>query len=398
MARKVFLRLLDEHLRDARVRMIVGGETTIAGGAELADATAEPIVTLRVHDDRFFARVLSEGNLGLGESFMDGDVTVERGEMHDLLAAFLRNRVDARLRGDLGTILGVLRVQAANVLRRWQWRHVQQHYDLGDDLFESFLDDTMMYSCGYAEHPDDPLERLQENKLDRICRKLDIRPGDRLLDIGCGFGGLLIHAAERYGARGMGITTSERHCARGNANIEKRGLASQIRIELRDHRTIDGQFDRVVSVGMMEHLPRREYGRYVDRIAGALAPDGIGLVHAIGVSSATNVHDPFIQKYIFPGSGQIKLSEFADHLERRQLYIRDVENMARHYAYTAKEWLRRFRENAGRLDPTRYGGAFARMWEYYLHCAIACATGSDSTLYQVLFMKDYAAPMPLRRV
>lgn len=398
MARDVFFRLLNEHLRDTRVRVITGGEATIVGGADVADQAGSPVVTLRVHDERFYARILSEGNLGLGESFMDGDVEVVEGEMHDLLAAFLRNRIDARLRGDVRTLFGVARVQAANILRRWQWRHVQRHYDLGDDLFEAFLDDTMMYSCGYAEHPEDPLEKLQENKLNRICRKLEIRPGDRLLDIGCGFGGLLIHAAGRFGAQGVGITTSERHCARGNANIAARGLAGQIRIELRDHRTVSGQFDKVVSVGMMEHLPRREYGRYVERIANVLAPDGVGLVHAIGVSGKTNVHDPFIQKYIFPGSGQIRLSEFSGQLERRALYIRDVENIARHYALTAKEWLRRFRASAGRLDPGRYGGAFARMWEYYLHCAIACATGSDSTVYQVLFMKDYAAPMPLRRV
>jgi cyclopropane-fatty-acyl-phospholipid synthase len=393
--RAVFLRLLDASLAADAVRLLVGDEVLIAGRG---DPEAGGVVTLRVHRERFFARVLGEGNLGMGEAFMDGDFVVEHGELHQFLAALLRGRVDRQVRGDWRTAGSMLRVQAANLLRRHQWRQVQRHYDLGDDLFESFLDSSLTYSCGYALTPHDTLEQLQFQKLDRICRKLELGPGTRLLDIGCGFGGLLIHAARQFGAEGVGITTSRRHCELGNARIAAAGLDSRVRIELRDHRTVSGPFDRVVSVGMMEHLPRKEYRRYFDRIAGALTADGVGLVHVIGCTVATNSHDPFIQKYVFPGSGQVRLSEIAAQCERHGLAIRDVENLCRHYGHTALRWLENFRASAGRLDSVRYDARFRLMWEYYLHCAIAGGFASDGALWQVLFMKDHAGAMPLHRV
>jgi cyclopropane-fatty-acyl-phospholipid synthase len=329
---------------------------------------------------------------------MDGDFSVEEGTLHEFLTILLRNRIDRKVRGDPRTALQVVRVQVANLLASRQWRFVQHHYDLGDDLFESFLDETMMYSCGYEQTPGDSLEQLQQNKLHRICRKLEMKQGDHVLDIGCGFGGLLIHAARHYGVTGVGITNSRRHCERGNENIARQGLADRIRLELRDHKTVAGRFDKIVSVGMMEHLPRKEYERYFALIHRALAPQGLGLVHAVGANAPTNDHDPFTQKYIFPGSGQVKLSEMAIHLEQQGLAIRDVENIIRHYHPTAKHWLTNFMQNQGRLDPARYDKTFMRMWEYYLQCCVAAALASDAAVYQVLFTKDYAAPMPMHRV
>src|SRR5262249_20655921 len=154
-------------------------------------------------------------------------------------------------------------------------------------------------------------------------------------------------------------------------------------------------FDRVVSVGMMEHLPRVEYARYFRGIAAALEPHGSALVHVIGCTTTRNDHDPFIQKYIFPGSGQVRLTELALQGERHGMAIRDVENMRTHYAYTAKHWLERFRANRHKLDASRYGERFARMWEHYLHSSIAAGFASDGALFQVLFMKDYTRPIPL---
>jgi cyclopropane-fatty-acyl-phospholipid synthase len=393
--RGLFLSMLDRTLTDGALRVRVGSEEFVVGNRARVDPGTP---TLHVHQERFFARVLGEGNLGLGEAFMDGDWHVEHVEVWQFLELLLKNRVDHKLRGDWRAAWAVLRVQAANLLRRWQWRQVQRHYDLGDDLFESFLDSSFTYSCGYALSPDDSLEALQFQKLDRICKKLELRQGLHVLDIGCGFGGLLMHAAKHHGVTGVGITTSRRHCERGMQRIAEAGLGGQIRLELRDHRTVEGPFDRVVSVGMLEHLPRKEYGRYFDRIAQALTPDGIGLVHAIGCTAERNVHDPFIQKHVFPGSGQVKLSEFAIYCERAGLAVRDVENLCRHYGFTAKRWLENFRRNRAGLDQKRYDERFQRMWEYYLHCSIAAGFASESALFQVLFMKDYAGPMPLQRV
>ncbi|HEX5724228.1 MAG TPA: class I SAM-dependent methyltransferase [Longimicrobiaceae bacterium] len=391
-AERVFLELLDRHL-EGPLRLVVRGEPVTVGKGEGAG------VAVRVHHDRFFARVLSGGNLGLGEAYMDGDWEMEEGDVAGFLTLLLRSRLDRRVKGDARTALKVLRVQLANLFRERHWEHARFHYDLGDEVYEATLDPvTMMYSCGYARTPDDTAEQLQLQKLDRICQKLEVRPGDRVLDIGCGFGGMLLHAARHYGATGVGITTSRRHCERGNRRIAEAGLADRVRLELRDHRTVEGRFDRVVSIGMMEHLPRKEYGRYFARIAAVLPPHGTGLVHAIGCNAERNLHDPFTQKYIFPGSGQPKLSEMAAGCERSGLAIRDVENLVRHYGPTAQRWLERFRAEQHRLDPAKYDARFRRMWEYYLSCAIAGSRASDAALYQVLFQKDYAAPMPLHRV
>jgi cyclopropane-fatty-acyl-phospholipid synthase len=395
-AQGLLLGLLDRALADTAVRFRIGTSEWVVGKRECVGAPGS--VTLRVHDTRFFARLVGEGNLGMGEAFMDGDFTVEEGHLWEFLTALLRNRVDKQIRGDWRAVWAVLRVQAANLLRRFQWSQVQRHYDLGDELFHAFLDSTLTYSCGYATSADDTLEQLQFQKLERICRKLELRPGQHVLDIGCGFGGLLTHAARHHGVTGLGITTSRRHCEHGNERLRAAGLADQVRLELRDHRTIAGQFDHVVSVGMLEHLPRKEYGRYFDRIAAALRPDGTALVHVIGTTARRNVHDPFIQKHVFPGSGQVKLSEIATQCERLGLAIRDVENLCRHYAYTAKHWLENFVRNRGTLDQERYDLRFQRLWEYYLHCSIAAGFASDSSLWQVLVMKDYAGPMPLVRV
>jgi cyclopropane-fatty-acyl-phospholipid synthase len=349
-AERAFLGLLDTYVEDSAIRFIIRGAEVVVGKAAPRE-TPLTTPTLRINDERFFRRVLSGGNLGLGESYMDRDWDMEEGDLEDLLTILLRNRLDRRVRVNAATALMVLRIQFANLFRAPHWRHAQFQYDLGDELFESFLDPvTMMYSCGYAETPDDTIEQLQINKLNRICEKMEVKPGDRVLDIGCGFAGLLIHAARHFGATGVGITTSRRHQAHGAERVTEAGLSDRIRIELRDHRTIDGEFDHVVSVGMFEHLPRAEYGRFFERVAAVLPRHGTGLLHTVGANAPRNTHDPFIQKYALPGTSQPKLSELAAGCEQSGLAIRDVENIVRHYGYTARHWLRRFRENKHLLD------------------------------------------------
>ncbi len=390
---------MNKHVTDARLRFSCEGGDFFVGAPANGKEGASEDVAILVKQESFFARVLSHGNLGLGEAYMDGSFEITHGSLHGFLAILLRNRLDKKLARDFRMGLKVLGIRFVNTARG-KWRNVQTHYDIGGDLFELFLDSTMTYSCGYASTKEDDLEQLQANKLGRICQKLMLRPGDRMLDIGCGFGGLLIYAAKNYGVCGRGITNSRDHFASGNAKIQREGLADRISIELSDHRSLNGadRFDRVVSVGMMEHLQRSEYRRYFRNISDSLTPQGVGLVHAVGCNSSKNEHDPFIQKYIFPGSAQPKLSEITSQLERNNLAIIDVENIVRHYHYTAGEWLRRFQLNKARLDPTRYGDVFLRMWEYYLCCCIAAAVASDSAVFQVLFTKDCTAELPLRRV
>jgi cyclopropane-fatty-acyl-phospholipid synthase len=328
---------------------------------------------------------------------MDGDFDVVQGTLHGLLTALLRGRCDLRIRKDLRLLARAIGVRAANALRG-NPSNVRAHYDLGLDLFEAFLDPTLTYSCGYAESPDDSLEQLQINKFERICRKLRLAPGQRLLDVGCGFAGLLIHAAQNYGVEGRGITLSRDQCRRARELVARAGLEDRVHIELSDYRDVGGRFDRVVSVGMLEHVPPAGYPGYFRKVAQVLRHGGLGLVHCIGCNGRRNGHDPFIQKYIFPGSSQPRLSDLTRQLERFALAILDVENLVRHYGHTVHRWLENFRANGDRLPEDRYDRRFRRMWEYYLSCGIAAARASDGAVYQILFTNDRAAELPLRRV
>ncbi len=389
-AGKVLVELLDKYLKGGQIRFRFGGIEASAG----ADDGFETV--LRVNDPRLFSRVLRYGNLGLGEAFMDGDFAVERGELHEFMTACLRANIDEHIAKDfrLAARLLAFRIHA---FLEGSTKSVRRHYDTGDDVFESFLDSSLTYSCGYALSPGDDLDSLQRNKMDRICRKLQLKDGDRLLDIGCGFGGLLIFAAREYGARGTGITTSLSHAEGAKRRVNEAGLNDEVTIRLSDFHTVTGEYDRIVSVGMLEHVPRRDYGAYFRCIADHLVPDGLGLVHAIGCNGKRNRHDPFIQKYVFPNSNQPRLSEITRGLERCGLAILDVENMGVHYAYTARHWLARFRSSWARLSQ-RYDESFLRMWEYYFHCAIAASYASDSALFQTLFSADRTARLPLKRI
>lgn len=390
MHQELFLELLDTYVDDARLRFNLPGKSVAVG------AGTEELV-IRVHRPRMFRRLLTHGNLGLGEAYIDQDFELERGTLANFLHVLLRNRLDQRLKRTSQLAIRMMAVRLANAWRGSR-RNVRRHYDLGDDLFEAFLDPTMTYSCGYACTPEDSLEQLQVNKLDRICRKLRLQPEERLLDIGCGYGGLLIYAARQYGVSGYGVTTSRQHWARGNANIARAGLSQRLRIDCVDYSAVSGQFDKVVSVGMMEHLPRRAHAGYVRTIARALTPQGMGLVHMIGCTTRHLVHDPFVQTYVFPASSQVRLSDLAAELERQHLVILDLENIAQHYAYTVRRWYEGFQANRMTLDPTRYDERFMRLWEYYLCCGIAAASVPDAAVYQVLFMRNQSPLPPLRRL
>jgi len=391
-----FENVLDVSLKDGSDSMTLrtpNGECVLGHQSDRSNA-----LTLDVANNEFFSRVLSAGNLGMGEAYMDGQFQVLNGKLPELLTCLLRNRIDKRIRSDWSTLGRYALMLVSNSLASRK-RNVRRHYDIGDSLFDVFLEDEyMVYSCGYAKTHEDSIAQLQSQKLDRICRKLKLAEGATFLDVGCGNGGLVIHAAKHYGVRATGITNSKSHAARALDHAKKNGIEDRVNIILGDFSEVNGCFDRIASVGMLEHVPSNAYGRYFQMIKRALPSDGWALVHAIGKNARINRHDPFIQKYIFPGSDTPKLSVLTNHIESLDMAIIDVENMVRHYAITTRHWLDAFNKNKHSLDPETYDDSFKRMWEYYLSCGIAVALAGDLSVYQVLLTKDYHAMYDYQRV
>ena len=393
---RTFLDLLDLGLSDGSIEFIIDGVSRRVGKG--GDRPPEAVV--RVSDPRFLHDVLVTGNLALGEAYMRGDYSIDGDDVAGFIGVMLRNHLDERVRKHLGLAM-VLKMGAIRLANRIRGRfgNIHKHFDIGNDLYEAFLDSSLAYTCGYeAGDGTSDLEQLQTQKFARICKKLRLSEGDRLADLGCGFGGLLIYAAEHHGITGKGLTISKKQAEKANERIVQKGLADRIRVEYASYETLTGTYDRIVSVGMMEHLTDAEYPVCVKTIARSLTPQGRGMLHFIGYNGPKSHGDPFTQKHIFPGAQWPKLSQLAHELERNALGILDVENMVRHYTLTMKRWLEKFRAAYPRLDQTRYDAPFKRMWEYYLGSAIASSLYSEVALYQILFTKDYSAPIPYQRV
>ncbi len=244
-------------------------------------------------------------------------------------------------------------------------KNVAHHYDLSDTLYDLFLDAGRQYSCAYFAEPDFTLEQAQLAKKNHIASKLLLKEGLKVLDIGCGWGGLAFHLNEVSGAEMTGVTLSEEQLKYAQEKAAKSGLANNVQFRLQDYRAINEKFDRIVSVGMFEHVGAPHYQEYFDKIAELLTDDGVALVHTIGRYDGPGATDPFTRKYIFPGGYSPALSEIVPHIERAGLIMTDIEILRLHYAETLKEWRRRFLANRDKVKEI-YDERFCRMWEFYL--------------------------------
>jgi cyclopropane-fatty-acyl-phospholipid synthase len=330
---------------------------------------------LRVHDPRLYSRILAHGSLGLGEAYMDGWWDA------DDLDGFLFRLLDAHLDEKVGTLEDAwlfLKARLVN-LQRGRRAYVigEHHYDLGNDLFQAMLGKRLVYSCGYWKEAND-LDAAQEAKLDLIFRKLNLAPGMRVLDIGCGWGEALKLAAERHGVSGVGVTVSQEQAEYARALC--RGLPVEIR--LADYRTLNERFDRVFSIGMFEHVGVRNYRAYFEVARRCTADDGLFLLHCIGSNVSSNHSDPWIAKYIFPNSMVPSAEQIANTAEG-VFVTEDWHNFGSDYDLTLMAWRDNFDAAWPQLSE-RYGGRFRRMWRFYLSASAAVFRARRNQLWQLV--------------
>ena len=368
------------------------GETIRVG-----DASGPPL-RVRISDRKALWRLLSDPELAFGELFMEGRIVVEQGSLYDVVEMGLRNLWDARPPASI-RLLHRLR----KAFRRWRQRNdasrakrnVAKHYDLDDRFYRLFLDSDRQYSCAYFEDAYSTLEEAQLAKKRHIAAKLNIEPGHKVLDVGSGRGGLGVYIARHCKADVVGVTLSEEQLAASRMRVASEELSSRVDFRLVDYRSLDERFDRIVSVGMFEHVGIVYYDAYFAKIAELLKSDGVALVHTIGSPSTPADTNPFIAKYIFPGGYTPALSEVLPSIERAGLMVTDIEILRLHYADTIREWRRRFmahREEATAL----YDEAFFRMWELYLAGAEACFRLGQLVNFQIQLTKKVDA-LPITR-
>ena len=336
---------------------------------------------IRVIDPRFYRRVVMEGSLGFGEAYMDGWWECDRLDQlfHRLLVVDADRHIDSWMQWRL---LRVVMRHALFNLQSSRRAFVvgERHYDIGNDVFETMLDSTMSYSCAYWRRAA-TLEEAQRDKLDLICRKLELQPGERLLDIGCGWGGLARYAAENYGVEVLGITVSKEQ----QKLARERCAGWPVSIELLDYRALAGQFDKVVSVGMFEHVGPKNYADFFAIVERRLKDTGLFLLHTIGNYLTPRKLDPWMDKYVFPNGRLPSATDIAGAVEGR-LLIEDWHNFGADYDRTLMAWWENFERGWPRLAD-KYGTSFYRMWKYYLLSCAGYFRSRQGQLWQIVFSK-----------
>ena len=335
---------------------------------------------LQVHEEKFYQRILKSGYLGLGEAYIEGWWDCDN--LEDFFFRALSANLDYRIKNNFITWFQIAKAVLFNQQNKSKSLEVAKvHYDAGNDLYQAMLDKRMIYSCGYWENAL-TLDDAQEHKLDLICRKLKLTPGLRVLDIGCGWGGLAQYAAEKYGVCVTGVTISENQAKLASENC--RNLPVQIKILY--YRDVKGKFDRIVSVGMFEHVGYKNYNKFMETAYHLLEDDGLFLLHTIGGNRSAKNVDAWINKYIFPNS-MLPSAEQICKAANHKFKIEDWHSFGLHYHQTLMCWLQNFEKNWPALSK-KYSKQFYRMWKYYLCASAATFRARKNNLWQIVFSKE----------
>ncbi|MGB3502128.1 MAG: cyclopropane-fatty-acyl-phospholipid synthase family protein [Mesorhizobium sp.] len=384
-------------------RLVRKGQLSITGPdgvlERFGDGSGEP-VHIVIHTRHAERRITFDPELGLPESYMDGELDFLEGDVLGLLRIAYSN-MDARYgvsavwtRAIEGLRFSLRRFQQLNTARRSR-ANVQRHYDLSDEFYRLFLDDDMQYSCAYFARPDMTLDEAQAAKKRHLAAKLRVGPGQSILDIGSGWGGLGLYLARTFDADVLGVTLSTEQHTVATERAHAEGLDGHVHFELRDYRDLHERFDRIISVGMFEHVGINHYSTFFDKAAALLKPDGVMVLHAIGRSGPPSVTSAFIRKHIFPGGYIPALSEVLPHIERAGLVVDDIEILRLHYAETLKAWRERFAANRDKAKAL-YDERFCRMWEFYLAGSEAAFRWQDLMVFQFQLTKRNDA-LPITR-
>jgi cyclopropane-fatty-acyl-phospholipid synthase len=355
-------------------------------GTRLPSDTARPVVWIHIHDRQSLLRLALNPDLQFGELYSAGRLDVD-GSLVELGEAVYRMSLTATVRSPMAAVLRFVNRPRDNAERQSR-ENIHHHYDIGNDFYRLWLDPQLVYTCAYFADPAMTIEAAQVAKMDYVCRKLDLRPGDRVAEAGCGWGALALHMARHYGAqvRAFNISRSQLAYARERARAE--GLSDRVEFVEGDYREIAGEYDAFVSIGMLEHVGRRHYaelGRVIDRV---LTPAGRGLIHSIG-SSVSAPMNPWIERHIFPGAYTPTVREMMEVLEPFRLAVLDVENLRQHYARTLEHWLARYEQRVDEVH-AMFDEPFVRAWRLYLSGSIAAFRSGALQLFQVLFNRTGA--------
>ena len=364
MWEQLFDRMLRGLVREGDLQVTLPGGTTRRYGDGRGMSAA-----VTIHGKDTMRRLVRSPELGVGEAYMDQALTVAQNDLEGFLALMARNvmrygrgQLAVAVRGPARFLRHVAQYNPVSVARR----NVKHHYDLSNAFYRKMLDEDMQYSCAYFADPSMSLDQAQAAKKAYIAEKMLLEPGMRVLDIGCGWGGMALTLARDYGARVTGVTLSERQLEVARARAREAGLEGQVEFRLQDYRAVEEEFDRVVSVGMLEHVGVPHMRTYFNKVRDVLTPDGMALIHTIGRTTPPSTTSPWLRKYIFPGGYIPAVSEVMPAIERAGLYTADLETLhGSHYARTLSHWRRRFEENREAIR-SQFDDRFLRMWHYYL--------------------------------
>ena len=358
----------------------------------------DPIVTMKFKSQQIERRLIMNPSMALGEGYMEGFWTPEDCSLFDVLNVIGKN---ISISGNpsnysfLNKLLFPLRyIQQYNPVTRAH-RNVAHHYDLSGAMYDLFLDEDRQYSCAYYAQANDSLDTAQLNKKRHIAKKLCLEQGQKVLDIGSGWGGLALFLAKEYGVSVTGLTLSNEQHAVAEQRAAEAGLSERVKFYLRDYRDQSDTFDRIVSVGMFEHVGVNHFDQYFDKVLNLLTDDGVALIHTIGRMETPSITDPWIQKYIFPGGYIPALSETLSAIEKSGLWITDIETLRLHYALTLSDWRKRFVENRDKAAEL-YDEKFCRMWEYYLCVSEISFRYLRNVVFQVQLTKNQET-LPITR-